>query len=98
MCVCVCVLLFATRKLLRNYKNSHIQNGFGIEVNRISFEKNKNEIIYCRWTFNTFYCFPMNCIMFHGNCYCLNRGKGDYKIDYAPAPRITEADKNNDKR
>ncbi|KAG6522008.1 hypothetical protein ZIOFF_019142 [Zingiber officinale] len=26
------------------------------------------------------------------------RGKGDYKIDYVPAPRITEADKNNDKR
>ncbi|WOL12086.1 54S ribosomal protein L17, mitochondrial [Canna indica] len=26
------------------------------------------------------------------------RGKGDYKIDYVPAPRITEADKTNDKR
>ncbi|KZV57659.1 hypothetical protein F511_03119 [Dorcoceras hygrometricum] len=26
------------------------------------------------------------------------RGKGDYKIDYTPAPRITEADKNSDKR
>ncbi|XP_073045071.1 uncharacterized protein [Primulina eburnea] len=26
------------------------------------------------------------------------RGKGDYQIDYTPAPRITEADKNNDKR
>lgn len=26
------------------------------------------------------------------------RGKGDYQIDYAPAPRITEADKTNDKR
>ncbi|XP_052191906.1 uncharacterized protein LOC127801093 [Diospyros lotus] len=26
------------------------------------------------------------------------RGKGDYQIDYVPAPRITEADKNNDKR
>ncbi|XP_052724421.1 uncharacterized protein LOC128194021 isoform X3 [Vigna angularis] len=26
------------------------------------------------------------------------RGKGDYQIDYVPAPRFTEADKNNDKR
>ncbi|KAL3829693.1 hypothetical protein ACJIZ3_018495 [Penstemon smallii] len=26
------------------------------------------------------------------------RGKGDYQIDYTPAPRITEADKSNDKR
>ncbi|KAL7121457.1 hypothetical protein ACP275_02G183000 [Erythranthe tilingii] len=26
------------------------------------------------------------------------RGKGDYQIDYTPAPRITEADKTNDKR
>ncbi|GAU41712.1 hypothetical protein TSUD_349730 [Trifolium subterraneum] len=26
------------------------------------------------------------------------RGKGDYQIDYVPAPRITEADKNNDLR
>ncbi|KAK7332366.1 hypothetical protein VNO80_29117 [Phaseolus coccineus] len=26
------------------------------------------------------------------------RGKGDYHIDYVPAPRFTEADKNNDKR
>ncbi|KAG9134094.1 hypothetical protein Leryth_004774 [Lithospermum erythrorhizon] len=26
------------------------------------------------------------------------RGTGDYQIDYAPAPRITEADKTNDKR
>ncbi|XP_078432266.1 decoy [Wolffia australiana] len=26
------------------------------------------------------------------------KGKGDYKIDYEPAPRITEADKMNDKR
>ncbi|KAK9157184.1 hypothetical protein Scep_003758 [Stephania cephalantha] len=26
------------------------------------------------------------------------RGKGDYQIDYVPAPRITEADKNNDRR
>lgn len=26
------------------------------------------------------------------------RGKGDYQIDFTPAPRITEADKNNDKR
>ncbi|KAJ7951201.1 39S ribosomal protein L46, mitochondrial [Quillaja saponaria] len=26
------------------------------------------------------------------------RGKGDYHIDYVPAPRITEADKNNDRR
>jgi hypothetical protein len=25
-------------------------------------------------------------------------GKGDYHIDYVPAPRITEADKNNDLR
>lgn len=27
-----------------------------------------------------------------------NRGKGDYQIDYAPAPRITEADKTNDRK
>ncbi|KAL0379461.1 UNVERIFIED_CONTAM: 39S ribosomal protein L46, mitochondrial [Sesamum angustifolium] len=26
------------------------------------------------------------------------RGKGDYQIDFIPAPRITEADNNNDKR
>lgn len=26
----------------------------------------------------------------------MNRGKGDYQIDYVPAPRITEADKTND--
>ncbi|KAB2596096.1 39S ribosomal protein L46 [Pyrus ussuriensis x Pyrus communis] len=26
------------------------------------------------------------------------RGKGDYQIDYVPAPRITEADKTNDKK
>ncbi|XAR54012.1 hypothetical protein NMG60_11028988 [Bertholletia excelsa] len=26
------------------------------------------------------------------------RGRGDYQIDYVPAPRVTEADKNNDKR
>ncbi|CAA0842548.1 decoy [Striga hermonthica] len=26
------------------------------------------------------------------------RGKGDYQIDFTPAPRITEADKSNDKR
>ncbi|XP_024629037.1 39S ribosomal protein L46, mitochondrial isoform X2 [Medicago truncatula] len=26
------------------------------------------------------------------------RGKGDYQIDYVPAPRITEADKQNDRR
>ncbi|XP_061362743.1 uncharacterized protein LOC133306441 [Gastrolobium bilobum] len=26
------------------------------------------------------------------------RGKGDYQIGYVPAPRITEADKNNDQR
>ncbi|XP_076906798.1 uncharacterized protein LOC143563042 [Bidens hawaiensis] len=26
------------------------------------------------------------------------RGKGEYQIDYKPAPRITEADKNNDKK
>ncbi|KAI4355135.1 hypothetical protein L6164_003935 [Bauhinia variegata] len=26
------------------------------------------------------------------------RGKGDYKIEYVPAPRVTEADKNNDKK
>ncbi|CAK9152172.1 unnamed protein product [Ilex paraguariensis] len=26
------------------------------------------------------------------------RGKGDYQIDYKPAPRITEADKTNDRR
>ncbi|XP_058182524.1 uncharacterized protein LOC131300613 [Rhododendron vialii] len=27
-----------------------------------------------------------------------NGGKGDYQIDYVPAPRVTEADKTNDKR
>ena len=27
-----------------------------------------------------------------------NRGKGDYQIDYVPAPRITEADKTNDRK
>ncbi|GAB4848255.1 hypothetical protein Ancab_002922 [Ancistrocladus abbreviatus] len=27
-----------------------------------------------------------------------SRGKGDYQIDYVPAPRITEADKINDRR
>ncbi|XP_045794910.1 54S ribosomal protein L17, mitochondrial-like [Trifolium pratense] len=26
------------------------------------------------------------------------RGKGEYQIDYVPAPRITEADQNNDRR
>ncbi|XP_054783337.1 54S ribosomal protein L17, mitochondrial-like isoform X2 [Prosopis cineraria] len=26
------------------------------------------------------------------------RGKGEYQIDYVPAPRVTEADKNNDRR
>jgi hypothetical protein len=26
------------------------------------------------------------------------RGKGDYQIDYVPAPRITEADKANDRK
>ncbi|KAJ8620092.1 hypothetical protein MRB53_028621 [Persea americana] len=26
------------------------------------------------------------------------RGKGDYQIDYVPAPRVTEADKTNDRR
>ncbi|KAG5538295.1 hypothetical protein RHGRI_019030 [Rhododendron griersonianum] len=26
------------------------------------------------------------------------RGKGDYQIDYVPAPRVTDADKTNDKR
>ena len=26
----------------------------------------------------------------------MNRGKGEYQMDYVPAPRITEADKNND--
>ncbi|OVA13784.1 Ribosomal protein L46 [Macleaya cordata] len=26
------------------------------------------------------------------------RGKGDYQIDYVPAPRITEADKSNDRK
>lgn len=30
--------------------------------------------------------------------YFATRGKGDYQIDYVPAPRVTEADKNNDKR
>ena len=30
--------------------------------------------------------------------YVTSRGKGEYQIDYVPAPRITEADKNNDKR
>lgn len=28
----------------------------------------------------------------------VNRGKGDYQIDYVPAPRITEADKTNDRK
>ena len=28
----------------------------------------------------------------------LARGKGDYQIDYVPAPRITEADKTNDRK
>ncbi|KAJ4962427.1 hypothetical protein NE237_022366 [Protea cynaroides] len=27
-----------------------------------------------------------------------SRGKGDYQIDYVPAPRVTEADKTNDRR
>lgn len=27
-----------------------------------------------------------------------SRGKGDYQIDYVPAPRITEADKTNDRK
>lgn len=27
-----------------------------------------------------------------------SRGKGDYQIDYVPAPRVTEADKTNDKK
>ncbi|MBA0646220.1 hypothetical protein Goklo_014201 [Gossypium klotzschianum] len=27
-----------------------------------------------------------------------NEGKGDYQIDYVPAPRITEADKTNDRK
>ncbi|KAB1219502.1 39S ribosomal protein L46, mitochondrial [Morella rubra] len=27
-----------------------------------------------------------------------SRGKGDYQMDYVPAPRITEADKKNDKK
>ncbi|GAB2278399.1 hypothetical protein Dimus_013083 [Dionaea muscipula] len=27
-----------------------------------------------------------------------SRGKGDYQIDYTPAPRMTEADKTNDRR
>mgnify|MGYP004713574311 CR=1 FL=1 len=26
------------------------------------------------------------------------RGKGDYQIDYVPSPRVTEADKTNDKK
>jgi large subunit ribosomal protein L46 len=26
------------------------------------------------------------------------RGKGDYQIDYVPAPRITDADKTNDRK
>lgn len=26
------------------------------------------------------------------------RGKGDYQIDYVPAPRVTEADKTNDRK
>ena len=28
----------------------------------------------------------------------MNRGKGEYQMDYVPAPRITEADKKNDKK
>lgn len=31
-------------------------------------------------------------------CVTFSRGKGDYQMDYVPAPRITEADKTNDKR
>ena len=27
-----------------------------------------------------------------------NRAKGEYQMDYVPAPRITEADKNNDRK
>ena len=30
--------------------------------------------------------------------YLTCRGKGDYQIDYKPAPRISEADKTNDQR
>lgn len=26
------------------------------------------------------------------------RAKGEYQMDYVPAPRITEADKNNDRK
>lgn len=28
----------------------------------------------------------------------IDRGKGDYQMDFEPAPRITEADKKNDKK
>lgn len=30
--------------------------------------------------------------------YVTSRGKGDYQIDYVPAPRVTEADKKNDRK
>jgi hypothetical protein len=31
-------------------------------------------------------------------CTVVTSGKGDYQIEYEPAPRITEADKTNDKK
>lgn len=36
------------------------------------------------------------CLLY--DTFSVNRGKGDYHIDYVPAPRITEADKKNDKK
>lgn len=42
----------------------------------------------------------LEALCFYDYCMTLsvNRGKGDYQIDYVPAPRITEADKKNDKK
>lgn len=38
-------------------------------------------------------------IVVNNTCLILyNRGKDDYQIDYVPAPRITEADKTNDRK
>ena len=37
-------------------------------------------------------------IIYSHEKYITSRGKGDYQIDYVPAPRVTEADKNNDRR
>ncbi|KAK8650563.1 hypothetical protein V6N13_140195 [Hibiscus sabdariffa] len=39
----------------------------------------------------------MECKTNEVNC-CITTGKGDYQIDYVPAPRITEADETNDRK